>query len=121
MKKLLLAVALTVVPAVLYGQAIPTSKFAWNQEAPTLADAQNYTYKYYDNGSTTPQTLIGVTCTGTTSPFACQAPFPAFTPGNHSVTLTASNIAGESPKTSPLDFTFIVSPASPTNFRIIGG
>lgn len=90
----------------------------WNQAAPTLADASGYVYRTYDNGSTTPAVMAGVTCAGTVSPYQCEAPFPPMSPGNHSLTLTASNIAGESGKSVPFVFTFIVTPAVPTNFGI---
>lgn len=101
-------------------QAIPSSKFGWDQTAPTLADAQGYTYRIYADGATTGQALANVTCvtTATAGTFSCDAPIPAFTPGNHTATLTASNIAGESAKSSPLAFTFVVTPAVPAGLRI---
>lgn len=116
-----LLILLLLVPSVVYSQAVPTSRLGWDQDAPTLADAQAYTYKYYADGSTTGIVLSGVTCTGTASPFVCSAPFPAFTPGNHRITLAAQNLAGESAQSLPLDFTFIVTPGVPRGLRIIGG
>lgn len=116
-----LLILLLLVPSVVFSQAIPTSKLGWDQDAPTLSDAQAYTYKYYADGSSTGAVLSNVTCTGSTSPFVCTAPFPAFTPGNHSIKLTASNLAGESSSSLPLDFTFIVTPSVPRGLRIIGG
>lgn len=121
MKRVFLTIILLLVPSFVFSQAIPTSRLGWDQDAPTLADAQAYTYKYYADGSTTGVALTGVTCTGSASPFTCSAAFPAFTPGNHRITLAASNLAGESAKSNPLDFTFIVTPAVPTGLRIIGG
>lgn len=121
MKRVFLTIILLLVPSFVFSQAIPTSRLGWDQDAPTLADAQAYTYKYYADGSTTGVALTSVTCTGSTSPFVCSAAFPAFTPGNHRITLAASNLAGESAKSNPLDFTFIVTPAVPTGLRIIGG
>lgn len=120
MKKLLLALAVfAVLVAPLQAQtAVSANKLGWNQTALTLADAQALTYRYYPDGATTGITLSGVTCTGTASPFACEVPFPAFTPGNHSLTLTAANVAGESGKSSPLSFTFVVVPAIPTGLII---
>ena len=99
--------------------ATATQKFAWDQDAPTLADAQGYTYKYYPDGSATGVTFQNVTCTGATSPFVCSAPIPAFTPGNHTITVTAGNIAGESAKSSPFAFNFVVTPGVPNNIRIV--
>lgn len=100
-------------------EAKPGNKIGWEQSAPTLADAQNYTYKYYPDAANAGIPLTAVTCTGTASPFACEVAFPAFTPGSHTLTLTASNAAGESPKSSPpLSFTFVVIPSAPANVVI---
>jgi len=118
MKKILLVLALTALPNVLYAQATPTSKLAWDQAAPTLTDANGYTYKYYPDGAATGVTLASVTCTGSSSPYACQVNYPAFTPGNHTLQLTATNAAGESVKSSPFAFAFVVIPAAPANIRI---
>lgn len=98
--------------------AIPGQKFEWGQPAPTLADASGYTYKYYPDGATTGVTFTGVTCAGSAAPFTCEVLIPAFTPGNHSITITASNVAGESPKSAPFAFTFVVTPAAPVSIRI---
>lgn len=119
-KKLLL-VALFVASSsiLLNGQATSTAKLGWDQGATTLLEATSYTYKYYADGSAVGTALTGVTCTGSVSPFQCQVPFPAFTPGNHTIQITATNVAGESDKSSPLDFVFVVNPSSPTNLRII--
>ena len=104
-------------------QAIPTSKLAFNQQAPTLADAQAYTYKYYPDAATTGVNLANVTCadTATAGTFACEAPFPAFTPGSHSLTLSATNAAGEGPVSESLSFTFVVTPSAPTQLSIKNG
>jgi len=95
-------------------------KFAWDQVALDLAEAQAYTYKYYPDGSTTGITFPVVTCTGAVSPFACSTPIPAFTPGVHNITITAGNAAGESDKSLPFVFAFVVTPGKPTNIRIGG-
>lgn len=96
-----------------------TSKIGWEQSAVSLAEAQALTYKYYADTATTGVALAGVTCTGTASPFQCEVAFPAFTPGQHTLVLTASNLGGESPKSSPpLSFTFVLIPSSPANIRI---
>lgn len=125
MKKILLALALAISSVVIIAQQPPigtaTQKFAWDQDAPTLADAQAYTYKYYPDGSATGVTFAVVTCSGAATPFTCSAPIPAFTPGNHTITLTASNIAGESAKSNPFGFSFVVTPGVPNNIRIISG
>lgn len=99
-------------------QATPVSKFSWTMASPTLADANGYEYRIYVDGSTTGAILAGVVCTGTVAPYNCEAPIPAFTPGNHTATLTAKNVAGESAKSDPLGFVFVVTPAKPGNFGI---
>lgn len=123
MKKVMLAIILLSIASAVYAQppsAVGTSKLGWDQEAITLAEAQGYTYKYYADNATTGIALTSVVCAGTVSPFQCEAPFPAFTPGNHSLQLSTSNLAGESAKsTPPLDFTFVVTPATPNRVRII--
>lgn len=105
-------------PIVVTAQATSVSKLAWDESAPDLATAQAYTYKYYPDGATVGMALTGVVCTGTMSPFQCAVAFPAFTPGNHSVVLSATNVAGESMKSSPFAFVFVVVPAAPANLRI---
>lgn len=105
-----------------YGQTTPasqTSKIGWDQEAVTLADAQGYIYKYYADSYAIGVVLNNVTCTGTVSPFQCQVAFPAFTPGEHNLTLTAENLAGVSPPSNVLSFKFVVTPSAPGNVRII--
>lgn len=96
----------------------PTSKLAWDQAASDLATAQALTFKYYPDGATTGTVLTGVTCSGTAAPFVCAVNFPAFTPGSHTVQLTASNAAGESVKSASFSFSFVVIPAAPVNLRI---
>ena len=101
-------------------QATQASKIGWDQPAPDLATASAYSYKHYDDSGTTGITLTPTTCTGTVSPFQCQAAFPAFTPGaQHTIALTATNQAGESLKSTALPFTFIVIPNPPQNVHII--
>lgn len=122
MRRHLFAVVLIVLavaaPAVAQVPVTGANKIGWDQAAPTLADAQGYTYKYFADAATAGIALAAVTCTGTTSPYQCEVPFPAFTPGNHTLTLTAGNLAGESAKSAPLSFAFVVTPGAPVNLRI---
>lgn len=120
MKRLCLAACLCLFAVPVLAQtATPSSKVGFDQAGPDLATVQAYTYKYYADGATTGAALPAATCTGTASPFACTVPFPAFTPGNHTLTLTASNAAGESAQsTPPLAFTMVVTPTAPTNVTI---
>lgn len=98
--------------------AIPGSRLTWDQAAPTLAEAQGYTYTYYPEAAPPAVILTAVTCSGTASPFTCVVAFPAFTPGAHTLQLTASNIAGESTRSAAFAFTFVVVPGAPANIRI---
>lgn len=99
--------------------ASATAGLAWDQPAPTLTDAQSYTYRYYPDGAATGSPLT-VTCTGTPDPaiFLCKAPFPAFTPADHTLVVTAGNDAGESLPSEVLAFRFVVLPATPLRVRI---
>lgn len=103
--------------------AASSSRLTWDQAAPDLATAQGYTYRQYADGATTGAALAGVTCVAYagTQPglvATCAAPFPAFTPGPHTVTITAGNLAGESAPSSPFAFVFVVVPATPVNVRL---
>lgn len=120
MKKILFTIVFLMVASVAFAQppATASNKLGWDQAALTLAEAQAYTYKYYPDNGVAGITLTPATCTGTTSPFSCEAPFPVFTPGPHTLTLTTSNLAGESPKSLPLSFVFVVTPTSPTTLII---
>lgn len=97
--------------------ATPANTVGWDQDAADLATAQAFSYRQYPDGAGTGVVLTGVTCTGTTSPFACKVAFPAFTPGAHALALTATNEAGESLKSTPFAFRFVVIPTPPRNLR----
>lgn len=99
--------------------ATPNAVLAWDQPAPSLADAQGYSYRYYPDGVTTGSALPA-TCAATADPaiFVCRAAFPAFTPADHSLIVTASNEAGESLPSAALAFRFVVLPATPLRVRI---
>lgn len=118
-KTLLAAAALFLLSTPLYAQTTAKDKLAWDQTAPDVATAQAYTYSAYADTATVGTTLSPVTCTGTVSPFLCSVPFPAFTPGPHTLQVTASNVAGESLKSNVFSFTFVVVPTAPANLRKI--
>lgn len=119
MKKILLFVAACLVAGTAAAQnPTPASHLTWDQGATDLATAQAYTYRHYPDAAVAGTTLTGVTCTGTVSPFVCTVNFPAFTPGAHTLTLTAANTAGESAKSAAFAFTFVVVPTVPGNLRI---
>ena len=112
----LLGLIFCAIATVASAQAAANKTLAWDQTNVTATEAQAYTYTYYPDGALVGIVLTGVTCAGT--PVACSVPFPAFTPGSHTLTLTATNIAGESPKSSPFAFVFVVVPPAPVNIRI---
>lgn len=97
--------------------ATPSNTVAFDQDAADLATVQAFTFRHYPDGVIVGVPLTGVTCTGTTSPFACKVAFPAFTPGPHALTLSAANEAGESLKSTPFAFRFVVIPNPPRNLR----
>lgn len=101
----------------------PLSKLRWDMQAATLAEANSYTYKQYADGAVLGTTLQGVVCVNsslpTVQPYSCDTLFTAFTPGVHTLQVSASNVAGESNKSVVLSFTFVVIPATPQNPRIV--
>lgn len=97
-------------------------KVAWDQAAPSLAEAQGYTYRLYVDGAAAPILVTSpVTCVnpGTAgAPYVCQTAFPPMTPGPHTLVVTASNDSGESLPSTPFAFQFIVVPVTPRNVRL---
>jgi len=57
-------------------------------------------------------------CAGTGEARTCTAPFPALTPGQHSLVIIAFNAAAEA-ASDPFLVTVFVQPAKPLNIRII--
>lgn len=104
--------------------ATPASRLAWDQVAPSLAEASSYVYEAtYDGGALV--VLTGVVCTGAASPFVCSAGFPAtFPSGAHMVQVRTVDIEGatrlESPLSAVFNFMFLGLPSAPTNLRITG-
>ena len=118
MTRFLLTILCMLLASVVSAQpATPTSKLLWDQpNVASAAKAQAYTFRYYADGSATGTILTGVVCTGTAT-VTCSAAYPAFTPGPHSLTLSAANAAGEGPKSAPFTFTFVIVPSAPVNIR----
>jgi hypothetical protein len=106
------------VPTASAQQVGPTSKLVWDEPGPDLATVSAYIYNIYPDGATTLTVMAGVGCTGSASPFTCETNFPAFTPGQHTLILSASNVAGESAKSPSFAFTVVVVPSAPQNIRI---
>lgn len=66
------------------------------------------------------RSVIVATCTGTAPVLVCTTPFPAMTPGTHTLQVEAFNAAGAGIST-PLSVTVFVKPGDPTGVRIIIG
>src|SRR3990167_1466277 len=106
--KLLIVLALLLVPSLAIAQATIGSRAEWTQESTNLATAQGYTYKYYINTSTVGIAFTTVTCSGTVSPFTCSSLLPALTPGSYTLSLTASSGSVESTKSNVVSFSYAV-------------
>lgn len=80
-------------------------ELAWDQEGPSLAEVQGYTFRR------DAEPLEDVTCdvTESTQVFRCVAPFPPYPYGEHQLELSATNTGGESVR-SP--FAFVVTVAA---------
>lgn len=100
-----------------------TSKVGWAQVANSLTVANGYRYDALIDAL--PATsLSGVVCTGTASPFACTASFPATTPGVHAITLTATDTSVTPPLTSaasapPISVRLVIAPSAPSGVTAI--
>lgn len=62
---------------------------------------------------------VVATCTGEGSVRTCEIPFPALTPGPHTLVVIAWNLAGEA-ASDPFAVTVVVVPTKPVNIRIKG-
>ena len=118
MKKFIFLLILMCIPnEIMNAQANSTSKIIFDQAGLTLAEVNAYTFKYYPDNSLVGLSLTAA-CTGTVSPFTCSGQFPTFTNGNHTLTLSATSLGGESPKSAPFAFAYVGAPLSPGNIRI---
>lgn len=115
---LLVLVGLGVAHSATAQTVVPSSRLGWDEVAASNSEAGGFTYKYYPDGAATATTIGTATCTGGSSPFACTVPFPTFSPGSHTLQLTATNAAGESAKSAVFSFTVVAIPATPTNLRV---
>lgn len=102
---------------------VGTERIQFDQAATTVTEANGLTYRLVLDGVRNP-TPISVTCVGSASPFACTtAAFPALTPGDHQIALTASlvvnGVEAESLPSTPLPVRMIVAPQPPQNLRIV--
>ena len=104
-------------------QTVPVSgaeQLEWDQDGPDLPNVQAYGYNAYIDGVL--DSVVAATCSGSTSPFLCTTPFPAMTPGAHSIYLTAfiPTVGGdvESLPSNTLDVILVLVPTAPQNLRI---
>ena len=100
--------------------ATPASKLAWDQVGQSVATASGASYSVYiDTGTPIPLTgavcVVGVPTTMAT----CTAPFPAMSPGAHTLTLTQVIAGAESPKSTPALAVVFVVVVTPTNIRVV--
>lgn len=105
--------------------AVPTDRLVWSQAAASLSEAQSYTYTLILDSVRQATPLGSVTCTGAASPFTCEVPFPAMTPGQHSVQLVASLTVPSTPPVQldseasvPFSVRLYVAPLSPAGLTI---
>lgn len=101
--------------------ATPSSHFATEITAPDAATAAAYTWRAYVDGAASGVVLGAASCStsATAGVQTCLLPMPRLSTGTHTATLTAANIAGESPQSAPVTFPFVDIPGVPTNVRIV--
>lgn len=126
-----LALVLLATPLVAQAQTpiplIGGERVGFTQPAASLAEAQAFLYRVYVDGSRPATGSAPVACTGTTSPFACEATIPTLSVGPHSLTLTAARVIdgstqAESLQSAPLAVEMLSNagqPPIPTQLRII--
>lgn len=100
--------------------ATPASKVAWDEAGESPAIAQAAIYNLYVDGAGVAVNLTGVSCVVQPTNAAnatCTAPFPPMTVGTHVLTLSQVTNSVESPKSTPLNVTFVIV-ITPTGLRI---
>lgn len=99
------------------GVVLATDQLGWDEAAASLADANKLLYKLTVDQNPA-VILTRVVCTGSVSPFACQAPWPLLSVGSHNIFLVAADGTGfESQQSSTYQFNFGIIPAAPGNLR----
>jgi hypothetical protein len=88
----------------------PTTKLGFDHDG---LNTDGYRLKVDDT-----VTLVTATCTGVNQARTCEIPFPALTPGAHTLWVIAFNTAGEA-SSDPFPVLVFVQPAKATNIRII--
>lgn len=102
-----------------------TSKLEWKVEAATAADAQGFEARAVVDSDTNFAKMASVTCTGSASPFTCQAPLPTAmvarlnAQGNHTIVVRLFNPSTGLEGADSAPFLLRVPPPAPTGVRII--
>jgi hypothetical protein len=99
-------------------------KVGWDQAAGTLAEAQAFTYRYYLDGAASGAALSSVTCSGSASPYTCQAELRVTISGPHTLALSAeTSPTSRSPLSPPVSFNHVPStaPTAPESITLTPG
>lgn len=113
-RSLILLLALCLLPALASAQTpVPsptpaTTQLAWNHDGVNLDG-----FALYVDGT---RSDVGLPTRQPDGSY--RIPFPALTPGNHTLEVAAYNLAGESTRIT-LTVTVVVVPAPPTGLRIV--
>lgn len=97
---------------------LSSSRFNWTIDGPDLVTVQSWTYKHYDDGKTVGEAFTGVVCDGLVTPFHCSVAVPAYTPGTHTIQISASSADVESAKSDIFSFKMAIVPGVPKNISI---
>lgn len=89
------------------------STVLWSQDAPSLTEAQGYTYRAYIDSAAT---MLSATCSGAASPYACSALLPSSSVGGHTLTVSAANAGGESSPSAAIQIAR--APLAPQAYRL---
>jgi len=102
--------------------AVSSDRLGWTQQA-SASELAELTYAVFVDG--TRQPLTGAICAPASAAgsYDCVAPFPAMTPGTHTIELVAIRTMGttvlESVKSAPLQVQFVIVPVAPANLRVV--
>lgn len=109
-------------PALAQSPAVPSDRLGWTQSA-GAAEIADLTFGVYVDGSKVALPTATCVAAATTGMYDCVAPFPAMTPGAHTLELVAIRTMGttvlESAKSVPLAVTFVVVPSAPQSPRVV--
>ena len=120
---LTLCVVLGFAPAV--GAQTPTvqaDKLGWSQTT-TASELSLLSFAVFIDGARQPLADVSCVVSSTAGVYDCVAPFPAMTPGAHTIELVAIRTEGtlvvESAKSAPFAIRLVVGPAVPAALKIV--